>query len=109
MYEIINQRLKSRDPSIAVALYSVHTHCILYILNHGLICFLANSNWQSYIHIVLQGVAKKQFTVGKIFPKLTSGQNSRKLSVSLGSLAPSGTFGTKFILKSVFFRVGMCC
>ncbi len=51
MYEIINQRLKSRDPSIAVALYSVHTHCILYILNHGLICFLANSNWQSFSDI----------------------------------------------------------
>ena len=65
MYEIINQRLKSRDPSIAVALYSVHTHCILYILNHGLICFLANSNWQSCIHIVLQGVAKNSLQLEK--------------------------------------------
>ena len=33
----------------------------------------------------------------KIFPKIMSAQNSRKLSVSLGSLAPSGTSSTQFI------------
>jgi hypothetical protein len=42
----------------------------------------------------------------KLFPKLPSGQNSQKLSVSLGSLASSGTSNTKFILKSILFGVG---
>ena len=41
----------------------------------------------------------------KLLPKLPSGQNSQKLSVSLGSLASSGTSNTKFILKSILFGV----
>ena len=51
-------------------------------------------------------VYQKKVYSWKIFSKLKSAQNLRKLSVSLGSLAPSGTSSTKFILKCVFSRVG---
>ena len=43
----------------------------------------------------IQGVLKKVHK--KIFPKIMSAQNLRKRSVSLGSLASSGTSSTKFI------------
>ncbi len=42
-------------------------------------------------------VYQKKVYSWKVFPKLTSAQNSRKLSVSLGSLASSGTSSTKCI------------
>ena len=42
------------------------------------------------------GVSKKVYG-WKLFPKLMMAQNSRKRSVSLGNLAPSGTYRNKFI------------
>ena len=41
----------------------------------------------------------------KIFTKCASGQNLRKLSVSLGSLTSFGTSSTKIFLKSIFCDV----
>ena len=57
-----------------------------------LVVYLLNS----YIMSVYRVYQKKVYS-WKLFPKLTSGQNSRKLSVSLGSLASSVTSSTKFI------------
>ena len=45
----------------------------------------------------LYRVYQKKVYSWKMFPKLTSAQNSPKRSVSLGGLAPSGTSSTKFI------------
>ena len=54
---------------------------------------------------MIQGVSKNVYS-WKLFAKRTSGQNLRKLSVSLEGLTPFGTSSTKMFLH-VFARLEM--
>ena len=75
---------------------------LLYIcIEHSIHMILPSINL-----LTLYRLYQKKVYSWKMFATRASGQNSRKLSVSLESLTPFGTSGTKIFLKSVFCEVG---